>query len=823
MPADRGASVAHTQDALLAENARLRSQLAEAEQRAARLTTQSASGGAFRDAEFMRSVLASSDDCIKVLDLDGNITFMSEGGQRTMEVGDFNAIRGCPWPDFWHGQLNADAKTAVETAKSGGTGRFQGMTETMAGTLKYWDVLVTPICGPDGKPEKLLSVSRDITATRRVEEALGESEARFEAIADSIDQMIWSTRPDGFHDYYNQRWYEYTGVPEGSTDGEAWNDMFHADDQESAWTTWRHSLATGEPYRIEYRLRHRSGRYRWVLGRAQPVRDAEGHITRWYGTCTDIHEIMEAREVLTHSREELERQIEERTRERDRVWQNSRDLLVIVGADGIFRDVNPAWTAVLGHGPAEVVGRSFLDFIWPDDADLTTGGLQPAASKRDLTHFENRYRHKDDTPRWISWQTAAEGELVYAYGRDITALKEQISALQRSEEALRQSQKMEAVGQLTGGLAHDFNNLLAGISGSLELMQTRVAQGRIGDLERYLVAAQGASKRAAALTHRLLAFSRRQTLEPKPTNANRLVTGMEELVRRTVGPHVTVEVVIAGGLWTTLVDPNQLENAVLNLCINARDAMPDGGRLTVETANKWLDECTARQRDVPAGQYVSLSVSDTGTGMTPEVARCAFDPFFTTKPIGMGTGLGLSMIYGFVTQSGGQARIYSEPGHGTTVSLYLPRHDGEAAIEDVGAELAGAPRAVAGETVLVVDDEPTVRMLVTEVLQDLGYTAIEAADGSAGLQVLRSNARIDLLVTDVGLPGGMNGRQVADAGREIRPGLKVLFITGYAENAALSHGHLDPGMRVLTKPFAMEALAGRIKELIAGNQGKSSR
>ena len=295
---------------------------------------------------------------------------------------------------------------------------------------------------------------------------------------------------------------------------------------------------------------------------------------------------------------------------------------------------------------------------------------------------------------------------------------------------------------------------------------------------------------------------------------------MDDLVRRTAGPSVTVEAVGAGGLWPVLVDQNQLENALLNLCINARDAMPDGGRLTVETANKWLDERTARSRDLSAGQYVSLCVSDTGTGMTPEVARRAFDPFFTTKPIGLGTGLGLSMIYGFVQQSGGQARIYSEPGQGTMVCLYLPRHLGEAASEQDAGKPPAAPRAEQGETVLVVDDEPTVRMLVAEVLGELGYTAIEAADGPAGLQVLRSNARVDLLVTDVGLPGGMNGRQVADTARVVRPSLKVLFITGYAENAVLSHGHLDPGMHVLTKPFAMDTLASRIRELIAGDQGK---
>ncbi len=397
-----------------------------------------------------------------------------------------------------------------------------------------------------------------------------------------------------------------------------------------------------------------------------------------------------------------------------------------------------------------------------------------------------------------------------------TEVQQRTHELMEVEAALRQSQKMEAVGQLTGGLAHDFNNLLTGVTGSLELLQARIAQGRIKDVDRYVNAAQGAARRAAALTQRLLAFSRRQTLDPKPTDANRLVAGMEELIRRTVGPEINVETVAVGGLWSILVDPGQLENALLNLCINARDAMPDGGRITIETGNRWLDARVARERDLEPGQYVSLCVTDTGTGMTPEVIAKAFDPFFTTKPIGQGTGLGLSMIYGFTKQSGGQVRIYSELGRGTTVCLYLPRHIGSAETAELAPELADAPRAQQGETVLVVDDEPTIRMLVAEVLQDLGYTAIEAADGSSGLRVLQSDVRIDLLVTDVGLPGGINGRQVADAARVTRPNLKVLFITGYAENAVVSHGHLDPGMHVVTKPFAMEALASRIKDLISG-------
>ena len=394
-------------------------------------------------------------------------------------------------------------------------------------------------------------------------------------------------------------------------------------------------------------------------------------------------------------------------------------------------------------------------------------------------------------------------------------LEAEMAERARAEEVLRQSQKMEAVGQLTGGLAHDFNNLLAGISGSLELMTLRIAQGRIADLDRYMVAAQGASRRAAALTHRLLAFSRRQTLDPRATDVNTLVAGMEDLVRRTVGPSIAIEVVGATGLWPALVDPPQLENALLNLCINARDAMPDGGRITIETHNKYLDDHAAQTHDMPSGQYLALCVTDTGTGMSPELIEKVFEPFFTTKPIGEGTGLGLSMIYGFARQSGGQVRVYSEVGQGTTVCIYLPRHYGEAVAEEMeNRNRQAAERAGEGETVLVVDDEPSVRMLITDVLADLGYAALEAADSATGLKILQSDARIDLLITDVGLPGGLNGRQMADAGRLKRPDLKVLFITGYAENAVLGNGHLAPDMRVLTKPFVLDSLIAKVRELV---------
>ena len=511
---------------------------------------------------------------------------------------------------------------------------------------------------------------------------------------------------------------------------------------------------------------------------------------------------------------DLERQVTERARERSLTWHVSPDLLGVLNRDGYFESSNPAWQTTLGWSEAEIRATKCFDFLHPDDLDRNHAAFKAIKNGKPALGLENRYRQKNGGYRWLSWVAVPEGDKFYCSARDITAEKERAEALAQAEEALRQSQKMEAVGQLTGGLAHDFNNLLTGIAGSLELLQSRMAQGRLVELDRYVTAAQGAAKRAATLTHRLLAFSRRQTLDPKPTDLNRLIVGMEELIRRTMGPPITVEVVMAGGLWTTLIDPGQLESALLNLCINARDAMPDSGRLTIETANKWLDPRAAHERELSPGQFVALCVSDNGSGMTPEVIRRAFDPFYTTKPIGMGTGLGLSMVYGFTRQSGGQTRIYSEPGQGTMICLYLPRHFGKDDYVDLPSELPSVPLAKQSGTVLVVDDEPTVRMLVIDVLHDLGYAAIEAADGAGGLEVLRSDKHIDLLVTDVGLPGGINGRQVADAGQALRPGLKVLFITGYAENAAVGDGHLDPGMHVLTKPFAMEALASRIKDII---------
>jgi len=605
-------------------------------------------------------------------------------------------------------------------------------------------------------------------------------------------------------------------APEATDTHADWAQRIHPDDRDA---TLRHFFASIDGRDIEYRSEYRIVRpndkqVRWIHVRAEIERAADGTPLRLIGAHIDITERRRVEEALRRLNETLEQQVAERTRERDRLWRVSEDFIGVADFSDHWANVNPAATAILGWSREELLAMPISKLWHPDDMETTLAQRGQLIEGGRTVRFQNRYRHKDGTYRWLSWSSTAQDGFIYAVGRDVTAERNAAETLRRTEEQLRQAQKMEAVGQLTGGIAHDFNNLLTGVIGSLDLMQKRIGQGRFSDVERYAGLAANSANRAAALTHRLLAFARRQPLDPKPVNINHLVQSIEDLLRRTIGEMIELEIVAAGGLWATFCDPHQLESALLNLVINSRDAMPKGGKLTIETANAHLDNLyAARERDVTPGQYVCLAVTDTGTGMSEDVRARAFDPFFTTKPIGQGTGLGLSMVYGFARQSEGHVRIYSHVDAGTTVKLYLPRYRG--AVETAAASAATEPPANAhdGETVLVIEDEDSVRELVTEVLHDLGYRALEARDGPAGLKILQSGERIDLLVSDIGLPG-MNGRQVADAAREQRPDLKVLFITGYAENAALSHGFLEPGMEMVTKPFAVDALAARIRDMI---------
>jgi len=632
------------------------------------------------------------------------------------------------------------------------------------------------------------------------------AEVRYESLVQSVtDYAIYMLDRAGNVRSWNAGAQRFKGYTPEEIIGEHFSRFYTAEERQQGIPRIALETAAREG-RFEaegWRVRKDGSRF-WANVVIDPIRDPAGELVGFAKVTRDLTERRAAEEKLRASEERFRLLV-----------QSVTDYAIyMLDREGRVSSWNAGAERFKGYTADEIIGEHFSRFYSPEDreAGIPRVALQKAEHEGRFEAEGWRIR-KDGSRFWASVIIDPvrndAGELIgfAKVTRDMTEKR-------AIEEELRQSQKMEAVGQLTGGLAHDFNNLLTGLSGSLEMMKTRVAQGRTADFERYFRAAEGAVKRASALTHRLLAFSRRQTLDPKPTDVNRLLNSLEELLRRTVGLGIEIEVVGSGSLWPTLVDSNQLENAVLNLCINARDAMPDGGKITIETANKWLDDNTARGHDLPPGQYVSVCVTDTGAGMSREIAAKAFDPFFTTKPLGEGTGLGLSMIYGFARQSGGQVRIYSEEGQGTTVCIYLPRIAENVTIENGMDSMPPVEVAGDGEVVLLIDDEPIIRMLIAEVLGEAGYAVIEASDGPTGLSVLDSPAKVDLLVTDVGLPGGMNGRQVADAARVKRPGLKILFITGYAENAVVGSGRLDKDMFVLSKPFQMDVLASRVQDII---------
>jgi PAS domain S-box-containing protein len=721
------------------------------------------------------------------------------------------------WP-FLDGQELFEALDRVFT--SGESVMREAMPVTVrrsatgVGEARFLNFVYEPMKTDKGQITGVFCEGMDVTARVLAEQALRASESALRDSNANLEREIlertgvggryWEVSPDliavispeGHYEKSNPAWERVLGWSNAELREDHYLKIVHPDDQHASELVFQRLEQGIATMRFENRLRARDGRYRWFAWSAVQLKD------RYYCCGRDIttEKMMEAELARSSS-------------ERDRVWKNSRDILTISSPDGIMRAVSPAWTEIIGHDTAEVVGRHFSEYVVPEEVHSTQSALDFAASNHRLHEFVNRYRHKDGTLRWISWHSSTEGGMVYGFGRDVTASKSVEDALHAAQDTLRQSQKMDAVGQLTGGLAHDFNNLLGGVSGSLELLEENLTGDQSADSRLYLNAARDAVNRASALTKRLLAFAQPQLPVAKPVSLNRLVAGMEEMVRRTVGPGVRLETVLSADLWNVRVDAHQFESALLNLCINARDAMHDGGSLMIETGNRWFDEQTATARRITPGQYVSVSVSDTGAGMSPGVIEHAFEPFFTTKPSGMGSGLGLSIIYGFVGQAGGHARIYSEVDKGSMVSLYFPRFFAEEESMPV-AELPGPVATGKGEIVLVVDDEATIRTVVTEVLQKNGYKPIEASDARAGLQILQSRTRVDLLVADVGLPGGINGRQMVDVARRLRPSLKVLFITGYAENAVLSHGHLERGMQVLTKPFPTAELATRVRELL---------
>ena len=505
--------------------------------------------------------------------------------------------------------------------------------------------------------------------------------------------------------------------------------------------------------------------------------------------------------------------------DRARLWALARDPFLVADKDGVWMAASPAWTDILGWSEQELIGRTSEWMEHPDDLEKTKGEIAGLARGMPTVRFENRFRAKDGSYRNFSWTAVPENDLVYCVARDVTEQRAHARALAEAEAALRQAQKMETLGQLTGGVAHDFNNLLQIVTGNLELLQRGV--DKIGGedqarLRRAADNAMGGAERAALLTQRLLAFSRRQPLAPERIDPNRLVSGMSDLLNRTLGETIEIETIQSARVWPVEIDVNQMENALLNLAVNARDAMPDGGKLTIEVANTHIDaDYAAQEAEVSPGQYVLISMSDTGAGMDEEILSHAIEPFFTTKEVGRGTGLGLSMVYGFIKQSGGHFRVYSEAGHGTTVKIYLPRFYGLLPDNDTGTVDRCAPECPGDETVLVCEDDEKVRAYTVDVLKELGYRVIEAADGPAALQALEGPSQpIDLLFTDVILPGGMTGADIAREAQTRRPGLRVLFATGYARNAIFHHGRLDPGVELLTKPFTYAELAAKVRDML---------
>jgi PAS domain S-box-containing protein len=545
----------------------------------------------------------------------------------------------------------------------------------------------------------------------------------------------------------------------------------------------------------------------------QPIKDESGNVTSIFVEGLDVTERRATEQALRELNTNLERRVIERAQARGRTWNLSPDLLGALNSKGYFETSNPAWQTILGWSEDEVASMSIFELLHPDDVEHTRAGFELTLVGQPAIRFVNRYRCKDGSYRYISWVGIQEDDYVYCTGRDITVEREAEIELSKAQDALRQAQKMEAVGQLTGGIAHDFNNLLTGIIGSLDLVRKRMATNSPDDIPRLMDAASAAALRAAALTHRLLAFGRRQSLDTRPNDVNRIITGIEELLERTIGERIDLICRLSEDLWPASADANQLESALLNLAINARDAMPDGGRLTIETVNAQLDSAYASlHEDVQAGEYIAVSVSDTGIGMPPEVLEKAVDPFFTTKPIGEGTGLGLSVIYGFTKQSRGHLRIYSEVGQGTTVKLYLPRALQNAV--DLKPVTLQTPRGH-GETILVVEDDATVRSIISDALQDLGYVVLTAADARVAIPLLQSQTAIDLLISDVVLPH-VNGRKLAEMARTSRPALKVLFVSGYSENAIVRGDLIEAGMDMLAKPFALDTLGAKVHTMING-------
>ena len=670
-------------------------------------------------------------------------------------------------------------------------------------------------------------VVSDISERKVAERRIAESEARFRSIANSAPVLIWVTGPDGKREFVNQAYLDFLGLTYANALEFDWRRALHPDDLPRILADEPVIQPSVRIVTVEARFRRHDGEWRWLRSDSQPRWGAAGEHAGFIGVAHDVTEAKKAEEELKQINETLERRVEERTGQlaasealvRSFFEHSSECHAILVEDDGDFRyqEVNPATLRLYGMDRRRVVGRRTEDVLGPEMGAQVNRHLKQCLREGSSRRYE-RIQGAAVVEAVATALPVREGEArrVIVSARDVTERR-------RLEEHLRQSQKMEALGQLTGGVAHDFNNMLTLVLGGLDTIDRQL--GSLPDspatvrIRRAKDMALQGMQRAQALTDRLLAFSRQQALAPLAVNANRLVAGICDLLQRTLGEQIVLETLLADGLWNAFVDPNQLENALINLALNARDAMPRGGKLVIETANRFLDAAfvASLPERIEPGEYVMIAVADTGVGMDESTRKRAFDPFFTTKEIGKGTGLGLSQVYGFTRQSSGQVQIETELNKGTVVKIYLPRQSG-ATVDFKENRRKPFARAVGRESVLVVEDDDAVRAYTAEILRDLGYRVAEVSSAKAAMAILQSAEELDLLLTDVVMPGNINGRELADEAVRLREGLRILFMTGYSRDAIIRDGRVDPGVHVIGKPFSFADLAAKVRERLDASE-----
>ncbi len=709
-------------------------------------------------------------------------------GQPPGDTPDVDTVIACYAPEH-----QARIRTAFEACVAGGVG-FDEELQVAArdGTRRWVRVAGEAVRDRGGSIVHVHGAIQDIDEYKAAQRELERSRAEWRLMAESLPMMVWVSGADGAVTFMNRFTADYTGAAQDELLGSGWGGFLHPDDQPLVAQRWAAALADGQPYEAAFRVRRADGAWRWHYARAVRHSLPAGGEHRWYGTALDVQDRRDEQLVRARLTERLAQTMESVT-----------DAIIVIDDQWRFSYLNAHAETLLERERDALLGRNVWDAFPEARGSVFQQQYERCVRDGVTVRFESEY---GPLGKIFEINAYPNDGGVVVYFRDVTELR-------RLSEQLDQAQRLDSLGQLTGGVAHDFNNLLTVILGNAETL----VEENAGD-ERALMLAEmiaGAARRGAEMTQRLLAFARRQALEPRPVDLNRQARDLAPLLQRTLGEHIDIEMVHAARLWQAFVDPGQLETALVNLAVNARDAMPDGGKLTIETANTRLDEAyAAHHAEVQPGQYVMLAVSDTGTGIAPELLPRIFEPFFTTKAVGKGTGLGLAMVYGFVKQSSGHVAVYSEVGRGTTVKLYLPRLVRAVPRPEPVVD-KGADRPGQGQCVLLVEDDELVRGFARRQVEALGYRVLEAADGLEAMRCLAENPDVDLLFTDVVMPGGMSGRQLADAARALRPDLPVLYTSGYTENAIVHQGRLDPGVLLLGKPYLRSELAEKLHQALA--------